>query len=227
MARLSHDPEFEDVLLSAARLQELVPDAVLVGGSAAALHVHHRVSFDHDHVISDLRSRFDVLLDALEREGNWVTNRVSPGKIILGELGGIEAGVRQMIRARPLETEQHILPDGSQIVIPTAAEALRIKAFLAVRRNQVRDYLDIAALADRMGTRVAADVLAEIDQFYADQQNEGATVASQVAVQLANPKPRDLSSVRLKEYKGLIRKWQNWEAVTEVCRELAELMVAK
>ena len=39
------------VLESAARLQRLVPDAVLVGGSAAALHAGHRDSFDHDHVL--------------------------------------------------------------------------------------------------------------------------------------------------------------------------------
>lgn len=42
------------------------------------------------------------MLEALESEGEWVTNRVRPGKIILDRLGEIEAGVRQMIRARPL-----------------------------------------------------------------------------------------------------------------------------
>lgn len=94
------------VLESAARLQELVPDAVLVGGSAAALYAGHRDSFDHDHVLADLSDRFDIVLEALESEGEWVTNRVQPGKIILGQLGDIEAGVRQMIRKRPLETSQ-------------------------------------------------------------------------------------------------------------------------
>jgi hypothetical protein len=48
------------VLESAARLQELVPDAVLVGGSAAALYAGHRDSFDHDHVLADLSDRFDM-----------------------------------------------------------------------------------------------------------------------------------------------------------------------
>ena len=42
-------PELVRVLESAARLQEVVPDAVLVGGSAAALWANHRSSFDHDH----------------------------------------------------------------------------------------------------------------------------------------------------------------------------------
>ncbi|MDR1151364.1 MAG: hypothetical protein LBK72_02605, partial [Bifidobacteriaceae bacterium] len=87
------------------------------------------------------------MLDALEREGDWVTNRVTPGRIVLGELGGIETGVRQLIRRRPLETERYRLPDGADVTVPTMDETLRIKAFLVVKRNQVRDYLDVAALA--------------------------------------------------------------------------------
>jgi hypothetical protein len=34
----------------------------------------------------------EVVLEALESEGEWVTNRVQPGKIILGQLRDIEAG---------------------------------------------------------------------------------------------------------------------------------------
>src|SRR5215467_1338783 len=80
-------PELLAVLESASRLQQLVPDAVLVGGSAAALYAGHRDSYDHGHVLADLRDRFDVVLEALESEGEWVTNRVVPGKVILGRLG--------------------------------------------------------------------------------------------------------------------------------------------
>jgi hypothetical protein len=84
-----------DVLEKAAQLQELVPGAVLVGGSAAALHAHHRQSFDHDHIVADLAERFDTILEHLEALGDWSLTRAQPGKIILGELGGIETGVRQ------------------------------------------------------------------------------------------------------------------------------------
>src|SRR5258708_4325753 len=94
-------PEVVRVLESAGRLQEIVPDAVLVGGSAAALWANHRTSFDHDHVLEDLRTRFDAVLDAIEATDGWVTNRVAPGRIILGELGDIESGVRQLIRNVP------------------------------------------------------------------------------------------------------------------------------
>src|SRR5215475_5172206 len=146
------------VLEAAARLQQLVPDAVLVGGSAAALYAGHRDSFAHDHVLTDLSERFDMVLEALESEGEWVTNRVQPGKIILGQLGEIEAGVRQMIRKRPLETTRLTLPSGRILRVPTVEETLRIKAFLVVRRYRTRDYLDVAALAEHYGVGQSADV---------------------------------------------------------------------
>jgi diaminopimelate decarboxylase len=216
------------VLESAARLQELVPDAVLVGGSAAALYAGHRDSFDHDHVLTDLSDRFDMVLDALESEGEWVTNRVQPGKIILGQLGDIEAGVRQMIRRRPLETTTLSLPSGRTLRVPTAEETLRIKAFLVVRRNQTRDYLDVAALAERYGVGESADVLARIDDYYADQHGGGRGVAAQVARQLADPRPADASVTRqLRAYRNLKLRWTDWKQVRAACRELATAMLER
>ena len=84
------EPSLDDVLEKAAQLQGLVPEAVLVGGSAAALYARHRQSFDHDHVVADLAERFDTILENLEALGDWSMTRAQPGKIILGELGGIE-----------------------------------------------------------------------------------------------------------------------------------------
>ena len=219
-------PELLAVLESASRLQQVVPDAVLVGGSAAALYAGHRDSHDHDHVPADLRDRFDVVLEALESEGEWVTNRVVPGKIILGRLGDIEAGVRQMIRTRPLETMQVTLPSGRALTVPTAAEALRIKGFLIVRRNQTRDYLDVAALADRYGLPAAAGVLARIDNYYADQHGGGRGVAAQITRQFADPRPRDSSVTRqLDAYRNLSSRWTEWGEVRSVCGQLAAEML--
>jgi hypothetical protein len=218
-------PELRAVLESAARLQQLVPDAVLVGGSAAALYAAHRDSFDHDHVVSDLRERFDVVLEALESEGEWVTNRVRPGKIILGRLGDIEAGVRQLIRARPLETREVTLPSGRWLRVPTAEETLRIKGFLIIRRNQTRDFLDVAALADRYGMDAAAEVLARIDDYYSDER-DGRNVAAQLARQLGDPTPADVSVTRqLEAYRNLAPRWRDWRQVRRVCRELAAAML--
>jgi hypothetical protein len=214
------------VLDSAARLQQLVPDAVLVGGSAAAFYAGHRDSFDHDHVLTDLRDRFDLVLEALESEGEWVTNRVQPGKLILGRLGDIEAGVRQLIRTRPLETTEVVLPTGRSLRVPTADETLRIKAFLVVRRNQTRDYLDVAALADRYGVGHAAYVLGDLDDYYADQHGTGHGVAAQVARQLGDPRPADSSvTAQLGAYRNLATRWTEWDEVRRACRTLAAAMV--
>lgn len=221
-------PELLAVLASAASLQELVPDAVLVGGSAAALHAGHRDSYDHDHVLADLRDRFDMVLEALESEGEWVTNRVRPGKIILGQLGDIEAGVRQMIRTRPLETISVALPSGREVRAPAAGETLRIKGFLIVRRNQTRDYLDVAALAERLGRARAAGVLAAIDDYYADQHGVGRGVAAQLTRQLADPRPKDVSVTRqLGEYRNLAPRWSDWDEVRSVCRGVAAAMLSE
>lgn len=219
-------PDLVRVLESAARLQEVVPDAVLVGGSAAALWASHRTSFDHDHVLADLSARFDAVLDAIEATDGWVTNRVTPGKIILGELGDIETGVRQLIRNRPLEVTEVVLPSGQTLRVPTPDEILRIKGYLVVRRNQVRDYLDVAALSDRYGIPHAAKVLGRIDSYYTDQRGPDAEgVATQLARQLAAPRPADTRTIRqLGSYKGLDARWTSWDNVTSVCRALAAEM---
>jgi hypothetical protein len=214
------------VLESAARLQQVVPDAVLVGGSAAALYAGHRDSFDHDHVLADLAQRFDLVLEAVESTEGWVTNRIVPGKVVLGELGGIETGIRQLIRRRPLETRQVRLPSGHALTVPTSDEALRVKGFLIVRRNRTRDYLDVVALAERAGLDHAGAVLATIDDYYADQHGGGDGVAAQLQAQLAEPRPADGATTRrLDRYKNLEPRWQDWHAVTELCRLLAESML--
>jgi hypothetical protein len=219
------DPSLNDVLAKAAELQALVPGAVLVGGSAAALHAGHRESLDHDHVVVDLEQRFDSILEHLEALGDWSTARAQPGKIILGELGGIETGVRQLLRRRPLETME-VQVQGMPLVVPTAAEILRVKGWLALSRNQTRDYLDVAALADRIGLDEAAAVLRGIDDYYADINNRPEAVATQLARQIADPRPRDAEvTEQLSSYKALDRRWQDWSTVKAVLADLAERMV--
>jgi hypothetical protein len=218
-------PDWSDVLAAAARLQAVLPDAVLVGGAAAAAHAGHRVSFDDDHVLADLRERFDAVLSDLEAHEAWTTARVNRPVLILGRLDGVETGVRQLIRRRPLEVEQLDVPDGP-IRVPTLPEMLRIKAWLVLRRNATRDYLDVVALADRLGSGPAAVVALELDAYYEDQQGAGGRrVATQLAKQLAQPAPYDLSEVDLSVYRRLDARWRDWETVAAACRRLATGML--
>ena len=209
------------VYAAAARLQELVPDAVLVGGTAAVHHAGHRVSLDDDHVVADLRERFDDVLAALEETSGWVTARVQRPVLILGRLNGVETGVRNLIRRTPLEVEV-VVVGSRDLRVPTLPEIARIKAWLCLLRNATRDYLDFAALADRLGDRSAAAVVATMDRYYADQLGaDGRRVATQVARQLAEPRPDDLGEVDLISYRRLDRRWQDWQTVVDVCRRVA------
>lgn len=212
------------VLASAARLQEVVPDAVLVGGSAAALHAGHRDSFDHGHVLADLVERYQEVLEAVEATEGWATSvRASkPPFTIMGSLGGVEAGLRQMRRQRPLETCEIELGDGAVVVAPTAAEALRVKAYLVVQRNVVRDYLDVVALVDHLGEDAAVEVLSNIDAYYVDRSGEAGSVLTSLVAALADPQPRDTDVTReLPRYKGLDTRWHEWEDIVAACRGLA------
>jgi len=214
--------QMKKVLEQAARLQQLVPDAVLVGGSAAYVYAGHRYSLDHDHVVTDLEERFDLILDSLEREGDWVTNRVVYGKIILGELGGIEAGIRQLIRKRALEF-QKIQIDELSLNVPTMEEIIRIKAFLIVKRNQTRDYLDFAALSDKIGHRASAGVIKHLDEYYDGDSQDEKPVLSQLLRQLSEPSPKDFRSVeQLPDYKGTVDRWKDWGFIVETCRSVAK-----
>ena len=216
------------VLDSAARLQRVVPDAVLVGGAAAALYAGHRDSFTRDHVLRDLETRYVEVLEAVEATDGWVTSgrASSPPMTILGSLGGIEAGLRQLRRLRPLEVEIIDLGDGSSVRVPAAAEILRIKAFLVVQRNQVRDYLDVVALDDRYGPDVSVTVLGDIDAYYRDRSGVSDSVLTALVQRLSEPNPRDSRVTgQLSSYKGLDPRWHDWSSVVAACASLADRLL--
>ncbi len=212
------------VLESAAQLQILVPDAVLIGGTASALYAGHRDSIDHDHDLADLEQRYLEVLDAVEASEGWATSvRASqPPMTILGSLNGIEAGLRQLRRSRPLETcTIEVAPD-LFVTAPTEAEALRTKAYFIVARNNTRDFLDVAALSEHFGATESIATLTNIDDYYVDRSKEYGSVRTALVLALSAPSPRDGEVTReLDKYKGLDPRWHNWNTVVEVCQQLA------
>ncbi len=212
------DPEWERLLSSAARLQEILPEAVLVGGTAAALHAGHRFSRDADHVLADLSAQFDRILADLESVAGWRTARVRRPVLVLGSLDGIETGIRQLIRDQPLDTER-IRRVGVGLTVPTMPEMLRIKAVLILKRNATRDYLDFVALADALGEEDALAAMEPFDALY--PQPHGQSALQQLQIQLAKPLPYDLQDVDLGEYRHLVPKWRDWRAVETACARIA------
>ncbi|MFH1436897.1 MAG: hypothetical protein ABIJ56_14410, partial [Pseudomonadota bacterium] len=142
---MENPPDWERLLAAERHIQHLVSGSVLVGGTAAALHARHRRSLDADHVLSDLRDRFDQVLETLEAAAGWKTERIKRPVLILGRLEGIATGIRQLRRTRPLETQ---IVEGLRV--PTLAEMARIKAWLLAVRHTVRDYLDTVVLLERL-----------------------------------------------------------------------------
>lgn len=224
--RRAHAHDWELLLAHAAALQAKIPGAVRVGGTAAALHAGHRISFDHDHVLAVLAANYDAAIGALESIVGWRTRRRIRGKPLLGQVAGADAGLRRLRRSAPLETTEIKLPSGATLTVPTVAEILRIKAFLLVERNATRDYLDVAALSRHLGMRQSVSALRGLDELYAEFAGEGGDMLTSVVVKLASPDPTDLASVDLAEYKGIVPPWNRWKAVVEQCGELAAALSA-
>lgn len=221
--RLSGEPAWEDVIAAAVRLQAYLPDATLVGGTAAGLYARHRRSFDADHVLVDLRDRFETVRTQLEAVVGWRTARVVRPVMLLGSLDGIETGVRQLRRTEPLQTEVLDTAHGP-LTLPTRAEILRIKAYLILTRNSTRDHLDFAALYASMEEEPALIALSSLDRLYPQEGDPGA-VRQQLLRQLAEPAPWDLDTVEVAEYKGLVPPWTAWDAVVAACRRASDAMV--
>lgn len=217
------EPEaaWERVLSAAAHLQRILPEAVLVGGTASALYAEHRLSTDADHVLTDLKLRFDEVLTQLESVAGWKTARVRRPVLILGNLDGIETGVRQLIREAPLETTK-VECFGQKLTVPTLEEILRIKGVLILKRNATRDYLDFVALARNTGDEKIVEALRHFDRLYPQPNHESAL--QQLQIQLANPLPYDLDEVNLVEYKHLDPHWHDWSAVKAASLDCAALI---
>jgi hypothetical protein len=214
--------QWEKLLEAAAEIQGLVPGAVLIGGSAASIHLKHRYSFDADHVLADLRERYEEVLDFLEGRNDWETARIHPPKLILGNFRGVETGIRQLMRRRPLETEQIEIAGKKSITVPTLAEMLRTKAWMIVSRNTTRDFIDFAALAEHLGTEPSIRVLEDLDNYYSDLiRGKKASPIVQLVRQLAEPVPGDLEHIDLSQYKGIRAPYDSWRHVVSICERVS------
>jgi len=198
--------EWEHLLSAQMMFQSHFPECVLVGGTAAAIHVGHRISLDADYTHSRLKERFSEILTRVEAEAGWRTKRLEPPVLILGNFQGVRTGIRQLIRLKPLET---MMVRG--LKIPTPEEILRIKAYLIVKRNATRDYIDFIALFDHLGTEHAFIALSTLDSCY--PQDDDQSMSQQLALQLAEPKPWDLFQTDLSSYRNLQEPYTNWKEI--------------
>ena len=209
------------ILKAGVEAQRLVPGAVCVGGTAAALYAGHRISHDTDHVLPALRDHFKEVRAQLEAQPQWKTARVTPPVLILGSIGDVEVGFRQLKRAPPVET-QTVQTEAGPLVVPTLDEMICMKAFLACDRNATRDYLDFAALSECVSEAAVLQSLLKLDARYGGLQT--ASVALEVAKALSAAAPFDLDESELPHYKGLTEKWRRWETTRILCQRFGALL---
>jgi hypothetical protein len=216
-ARTPEGADWEALLAAERHVQHLLPGTVLVRGTAAALHAAHRFSADGDHVLDDLRERFDEVLAQLETAAGWTTSSVQRPTLILGQMNGMLTGIRQLRRSQPLETEEI-----AGLRVPTLAEMARIKAWLLATRHTVRDYLDLVVLLERLDEPGVVSALRKLDRLY--PQPSGASVLAEVAERLAGASPADRSEVELGTYKGLRPPWNDWGHLSRAGRRWAPVV---
>jgi len=213
--------EWSKILKAGVRAQQLVPGAVCVGGTAAALYADHRLSYDTDHLLSSLRDKFQEVREKLESNAEWKTARVNPPVLILGSIGDVQVGFRQLRRTLPVETQTISTPEGP-LVVPTIDELLCMKAFLAYDRRTTRDFLDFAALSERMSEPEVLASLLKLEKRYGELQTS--SVALEVAKALSAAAPFDLKETELPAYKNLSRRWHAWKETETICRRFGVLL---
>ncbi len=211
--------EFERVVAQGRALQRHLPwlDMVAVGGTAAALHAHHRYSLDTDHVTPLLRRQYEVVKEELRTWEGWHLKRERRPFALLGERHGVDLGIRQLRRVITLERETV-----GDLIIPTAEETLRIKAFLCTDRQALRDYVDLAALTDRVGHEGALRALRFLNVLYPGSGNQ--TCITRLA-EVTSQEPVDLHQLDLRTYRGIQAPYDDWRYVEGRCRDLARRLL--
>ncbi|UXA07456.1 MMPL family transporter [Mycobacterium sp. SMC-2] len=153
------------------------------------------------HPVTLWRGRLSVAIDALQSE----TDAADP----IYE------------RRCPVETTHVQLPTGDRLLVPTGAEALRLKGYLIMCRNSRRDYADFADMVETLEPETAAVVLAGMDRYYCCQSPRREWIATQLVRRLADPDPCDFDD---EQGTGADAR-PDWEEIRQRCLSVAVAML--
>jgi RND superfamily putative drug exporter len=156
------------------------------------------------HPVTLWRGRLSVAIDALESDSDAAA----------GDGPKYE-------RRSPVETTNVQLPTGDRLLVPTGAEALRLKGYLIMCRNSRRDYADFADMVDSLEPETAALVLAGMDRYYCCKSPRQEWIATQLVRRLADPDPCDRPEDQGSETDGT----SDWEAIRQRCLSVAVAML--
>jgi hypothetical protein len=206
---------FQRLLDTARQVQSrlIFAPTVAVGGTAAAIYAHHRVSLDVDFVAPYLRDKFDDVESALREIPGFTVARLRRPVLILGRVGADEIGIRQLRRREPLDAVEI---DG--LWLPTLSEMIRVKSFVLSDRRAVRDYVDVCALVETAGMDEAVQAMLPYSRLYEALTTSGSLTAFAEA---AHDDPVDLADVDLRQWRLLKVEYQDLHRVRSVCERFA------
>jgi hypothetical protein len=216
---------WENMVNAGITAQKAVNEAIPIGGTIASLYANHRLSYDLDHLLMNLKGEFTEILELLSDVPGWKLAKKTTDKVILGSIDGVDVGFRQIKRRKPLATTV-VKTSRGDWRIPTFGEMVNLKAAMVAVRTATRDFLDLVALFDAAeNDGKVVDNIMRIDTDFEGLQSHSLLLS--LSQHLADPCPDDLGSVDLSNYRGLSRKYQNWNETRERCKKISEMIIAR
>ncbi len=218
----SIDRRWREILDAVVAVQAVLPDAVLIGGSAVTIHTAHRLSGDADLVKRNLDRDWHAVRAELEQLEGWITDYPKIPTNMMGRYGDARVSVRKLNRVRELEVVEIDL-GGSVVQVAAPDELVRMKGLAILNRGLARDFVDVVALDDglREAGRSAAHAITEFDEYYRELSSSG-SLTRELASALADPRPRDAApQAALDELVALRDDLRDWDRIRMRCQRIA------
>ena len=227
---------WEAVLKAASRTQSAVDEAVLVGGTAVNILVPYRTSQDADHLVHNLASIWDRVLERLDEMAGWNFHSLREKHTIFGNVDGVHVSLMDddIIgqHGEPLEWHNATVM-GLPMRLPTLDDLVRIKSYLLLFRNMARDYADLSVMTRGTPSKRLYTILTPLEHRYHvrphasfshDGKNRPLSFLEEMGLRLLNPKPRDWRK-SLNHWDQRFRLFRpgelpSWEALIPACQEL-------
>ena len=135
------------------RIAPVVPEvAYLGGGTAIAVHIHHRESRDLDFFFHESRVELDALAASLEAVGPFAVTERSPGT-----LNGLFSRTKVQFLHADEQQPQRLLERPiavAGLMVAGLADLLAMKLKVIAQRGELRDYFDLQKIEELTGRTV-------------------------------------------------------------------------
>lgn len=183
------DSRWHSILEAVVAVQAVLPEAIMIGGSAITAHTGHRLSSDADMVMRNPDRDWRTVRGELEELDGWITDYPKIPTNPMGRYDDARVSVRKLSRLRDIELAE-VIHKGRTLRLATPDELVRMKAMAILTRNITRDYVDLVALHAGLleAGRSATTAIIDLDRYYSEHKTAG-SLARQTFAALADPCP--------------------------------------